>query len=274
MRIKTKADIKRDASRGRAAQAPADGATPTSHLLEGDPAQPRLMARRDEARACRDEGWRPPQPSRATRTWGLKSSGSMRALLASIGDSLIGCESGQEWKTAVISAAHPRIVAIREQAEAVEYVDGGATRRHVPDFVVDTTEQRREALIVKPDRWGAGAARLAATLESQRAGGIDAFHHVGDTQTVRSVVQAADLIGVVRRDGPASDHPEVVRLRAAIDRAMTIEEVVAGSEDPGTSFRAVVRLIADGHVRVVDGWSIAHEKTVEPCASRDREVRS
>lgn len=264
--MRTRTNTKTTNIEDAAEPAPTVDATPAGRLLEGDPPRLRLTARREEARAKLADGWRPPLPSRATRTWGLKSRGSMRVVIASIGDNLIACESGQEWKTALVAAAHPRIAAIREQAEAVEYVDGDVARRHVPDAVVTTVEGREEALIVKPDRWGAGARRLATMLTEQQAGGLDGFHHVGDTKLARSIVKAADLIGVVRRDGPASDDPEVVRMRATIDRPMTIEEAVAGAVDTGKAFRAVVRLIADRHVRVVGGWGITHDGTVEPCA--------
>ena len=273
MRNNTKTKASDDASGAGSPRASTGDAAPAGRLLEGDPPRLRLAARREEARAGLGEGWRAPLPSRATRTWGLKSSGSMRVLIASVGDHLIACESGLEWRTAVVAAAHPRVVAVREQAEAVEYADGNVARRHVPDFVVSTVEGREEALIVKPDRWAAGATRLAATLDARRAGDLDAFHHVGGTKLARSIVKAADLVGVVRRDGPASGDPEVARLRAAIDRPMTIEQAVEGANDPGVAFRAVVRLIADGHVRVTDGWGITHDRTVEPCAVVGGEAR-
>lgn len=88
---------------------------------------------------------------------------------------------------------------------------------------------------------------------------------LGDVATPRSLVRRADLIDVVRRDGPCADAPEVVRMRAVIDRPMVIADAIVASGDGDLGFQAVVRLIADGCVRMRDGWSITREKTVEPC---------
>ena len=233
--------------------------------MTGDPLRLRLTEARERIRANLGPGWRPPAPPTATRIPALKSKGSMRVLMASMDDVLAPCESGGEFNDVRVSRARPDVVAVHVQTEPVAYVDeDGVERHHTPDVVLTRRDRSREAHVVKPDHRAAAARRLVRTFNERRVGGIDRWRHVGDAALPRSVVKRADLIGWVRRDGPFPNDPVLERVRALVDRPMTVAEAVAASEAGGWGYRAVVRLIADGVLRTRDGWTIAYERTVEP----------
>ena len=242
--------------------------TPAERLMTGDPLRLRLTEARDRTRANLGPGWRPPAPPTATRIPALKSKGSMRVLMASMDDVLTPCESGGEFNDVRVSRARADVVAVHVQTEPVAYVDeDGVERRHTPDVVLTLSDGSREAHVVKPDARAEAARRLARTFDRRRVGGIGRWRHVGDAALPRSVVRRADQIAWVRRDGPFPGDPVLERVRAFVDRPMTVAEAVAGSGAEGWGYRAVVRLIADRVLRMRNGWTIAYERTVEPVAA-------
>ncbi len=211
-----------------------------------------------------EPGWRPPAPSRATRTWSPTSQGSMRATMAVHGDRLYEAESGGELKLLKVLAADPRIVAFQEQPAAVRYRDGDVARRHVADALAEDVDGRRIAFDYRPERRAAPVKRATRLLNEQRPDGVDAWRHVGDAKLPRDLVRRADLILTVRRDGPGADDPAVARMRATVDRPMSVDDAVTRSGLGGLGFRAMVHLIDVGTLRIANGCAIDYGETVEP----------
>lgn len=100
--------------------------------------------------------------------------------------------------------------------------------------------------------------------EGHREPEVDTWLPVGNSAMVRSLVGTSDLMATALRTGPAATAPEVERMLGVVVRPMSISEAVALSGGGAESFGAVVRLVADGRLRIRDGWSISPEKTVEP----------
>ena len=129
---------------------------------------------------------------------------------------------------------------------------------------VETRDGRRIALDYRPERRAAPVRRVTRLLNEQRPGEVDAWLHVGDAKLPRDLVHRADLVLTVRRDGPGADDPAVARMRAVVDRPMTVDEAVARSGDGGAGFRAMVHLIDVGTLRIAGSCRIDYGETVEP----------
>lgn len=80
----------------------------------------------------------------------------------------------------------------------------------------------------------------------------------------RSALNTADLLASVVREGPGARAPEIRRILAVVKHPMSIAHAIATSETGQRGFEAVVQLIADGRLRIRDGWSILPGKTIEP----------
>lgn len=262
--MRTRTNTKTTNTEYVAEQASTVGSTPAARLLEGDPPRLRLTARREEARAKLADGWRPPLPSRATRTWSPTSQGCGRATMAVHGDILGEAESIGEFKLLKVVAADPRVATFQEQPDGVTYQDGSSERRHVADVLVETRDGRRIALDYRPERRAAPVRRVTRLLNERRPGDVDAWVHVGDAKLPRDLVRRADLILTVRRDGPRADDAAVARMRAVVDRPMSVDDAVARSGLGGLGFRAMVHLIDIGILRISGGYRIDYGETVEP----------
>ncbi len=81
-----------------------------------------------------------------------------------------------------------------------------------------------------------------------------------------------DLVAAVERDGPASNHPAVARMREFVDRPMTVRAAVAEADVGPIALGALVRLVVDGLAQVRDGWSIRPEGIVTPSGDDEQAV--
>lgn len=156
-----------------------------------------------------------------------------------------------------------RLTVRREQARAALVRIAGLGARRPGLRKREHDRRRLEA------RAGARAtvARLVEhPIEVQHARGQDTWLRAGDARIARSVIRRADQIAAALREGPSPGDPLLERVRALVDRPMTVAEAVSASQAGDRGYRAVVRLIADGVLRMRDGWAIAPEKTVEPVA--------
>ena len=220
----------------------------------------------------RDGGWPPPYfpplGSLRSRDWNLKTEFAGRTVLPTPGNRSLHGESWSEGKAALCLMADPRVRLVQEQPALVKYVDlAGKERDHTVDLLAHMHDGSRTAVLVKPRAIAIeedllGMMRLlAAQVPVSFA---DRWMHMHEGHMTRDVVDNAGLIVGVLTDGPRSDDALVGRIAAMVDIPTRIRDVVRSLG--ADAFRAVVRLIADGALRVSDGLLIHIDAMVAPVA--------
>lgn len=217
--------------------------------------------------ATLDDLWRPPGPSRATRTFNRRSRGSGRSLM--VGGAKpreIQCESGHEARCATILLTRRDVVDVWEQPDPVPFVDVDGSRHfHTFDFLVRMNDGKRVAIAVKPfataekHRWREKIAHIAA----QAGHFADGFVLVTGRNLPRDTVRDARLILSCRRDDRPGDDARVRAVVAGLGGPSTIGDIVTLSGLDGHGFRAVVRLVDEGVLEVVDGSRIDYPTLVK-----------
>ncbi len=211
--------------------------------------------------------FRGPMPSASSRTWNRKTELSGREVLPSPSDRVIECESGGEGGAVLATLADPRVSNVFEQPRPVSYVDDeGVRRQHTVDLLALMRDGTRTAILVKPRRKAEtmNLGRLIQMLAAQVPRSFaDRWVHLHEGKLTRDVVRRGQLILRVRLDGPASDDPAVALMAATVDRPMRIGDAVAACGE-AADFWAVVRLVADGRLRVRGGTRLDLDATVEP----------
>ncbi|WP_237478678.1 hypothetical protein [Lichenibacterium dinghuense] len=115
-----------------------------------------------------------------------------------------------------------------------------------------------------------GAGRPIGRPDAADPVQFDQWRSLGEVAApMWSPSRRAEMVAAVLANGPAADDPAVVHMRGTITRPMMIAEAVLASGLGDDGLPAVVRLIADGLVRMRDGWSVAPERTVEPTPVED-----
>jgi hypothetical protein len=219
--------------------------------INTDPAAPRYCTLDDMCRS--------PAPSQASRVPSRRSKGSSRAL--DVGGSSpreIHCESGMEADFLTVMLARRDVVDVQEQPPTVTYIDeDGCQSDHTFDFLVEMQDGRKIVYEVKPfaravkHRWRDRIALIA----SQDEGFADGYALVTEKNFPRDVVHNAELIRSVRRNGPEYD--DCIReIVFSVRGRVKIGDIVARSGLDGDGFRAVVRLIDAGELKLVGGGRI------------------
>lgn len=177
----------------------------------------------------------------------------------------IMCESGLEKKAAHFLLTHPQVADLREQPNAIEWKDAeGQVRRHTFDFLATLLDGRKIAVAVKPTIQ-AERKRLRAVLE-HIAGQLpksfaDGVLLITDADLPRDVAHNAALLHHAKR-APEPSHEVIVRDLLEFPGRSTVGELVAASGLGGAGFRAVVRLIAAGTIKIVGNARIGYETSV------------
>jgi hypothetical protein len=157
-----------------------------------------------------------------------------------------------EEKTAYVLHAHPDFADLWEQPSAVKYIDEhGKKRRHIFDFLLLLKNGTRIAIQVKPKKrsakWKPILERIAAQIPRQFA---DYVLLLTEQDLPRSDVYNAMLIHAVRRDPPRGYDERLREIVATLNGSVRIADLVKHSGLAGHGFRAAVRLIANGELRV------------------------
>jgi len=199
--------------------------------------------------------WSPPRKGRGARAIGFRSKGSARAALP-INGFIEGAESGLELDSGLWMLAQPDIVDIVSQAPQVHYIDSdGKSHMFTFDFTSVHTDGSRTAHSVKP------AVKVASS-------GIEAIHRLLQRQMSPNVVNRINLITEEKlapedrfnaeaiyaaRRRPVPAHDAVIEgMIADLHGATTIGTLCRCSGLHGAAYRAVVRLIADRKLRLVE----------------------
>ncbi len=215
-----------------------------------------------------DDLWRPPAPSRATRTISRRPErgGSGRSLM--VGGAtphLIQSESGHEGQFAIVALTRRDVVDVWEQPDPVSFVDvDGVRHLHTFDFLLRMSDGKRIAVAVKPTKTAEkhGWREKIAHIAAQAGHFADGFVLVTGKHLPRDMVRDARLILSCRRDDRPDDDARVRAVVAGLDGAATISDIVALSGLDGHGFRAVVRLVDVGVLEVADGTRIDYPTLV------------
>jgi hypothetical protein len=220
--------------------------------------------------------WRPPGPSVATRIPSPRSRGSSRSsIVGGAEPRRIYCESGLEEKTAYVLHAHPNFADLWEQPSAVKYIDHhGKKRRHTFDFLLLLKNGTRIAIQVKPSKrsakWKPILERIAAQMPRRFA---DYVLLLTEKDLPRNDVYNAMLIHAVRRDPPRGVDERLREIVMTLNGSVRIADLVKHSGLEGRGFRAVVRLIANGELRVHGGGRIDYGTSVSRAATAEADAR-
>lgn len=173
------------------------------------------------------------------------------------------CESGLEKKVAHFLLTHPQVADLREQPDAVQWLDAeGTLRRHTFDFLVTLKDGRKLAVAVKPKARRRRLDQILAAIANQVPTGFaDGVLVMTDEDVPRDVVHNAALLHHCRR-GANPTHDAIVQRLVATPGRGTVGQLVAASELGGAGFRAVVRLIANGTIQVQGGARIGYDTPV------------
>ncbi|MEJ1935271.1 TnsA endonuclease N-terminal domain-containing protein [Nostoc sp. NIES-2111] len=213
--------------------------------------------------------WRPTAPSRASRTISRRSNRSGRVTIVTANDHRrIHCESYLEARVAYVLLARPDVADVSEQPAAVKYRDeDGRSRLHFFDFLVTRRDGTRIAVAVKPAKVArrknllALLARIAAQLPP---GFADAVLLLTDEDLTPALVANAKMIHSVRRGRDPELDARVAALAAELNGRVTVATLVEVLGAAGEGFRAVVRAVADGILRLVGRGEIGYGTWLEP----------
>lgn len=211
------------------------------------------------------ELWTPPAPSRGLRHIGMRSRGSSRGHIV-LDDCLLDFESRLERDVALAFLARPDTASVVEQSPIVEWVDDdGTVHEHVFDLHVTKTDGTRVAVFVKPSKLVKPSMRRMLVLIAAQMSPLVAQRVllVTERKLSRADRHNAELIQEVRREPYPEDDAVIADLIASLDGPVRIADLVEDSGLHGFGFRAVVRGIADGKLRLVKRGMIAHSALVE-----------
>ncbi|POR42180.1 hypothetical protein CRT23_15005 [Methylobacterium sp. V23] len=200
----------------------------------------------------------PPLISDASRRIIVPQKGSLRGALVTRDGKprIINYESNAERRVLLVLLARPDVVDVREQVEPVRFVDAdGKARGHTFDFKVLRRNGQTTLIAVKQSQWVERHPEFQETLACIAAqvprSIADRVVLMTELDASRDAVHNAKLIHSVRADGTESHVDALRKITASLIGTTTVGSLVAASGLFGLGFRAVVRLIDDGTLRVV-----------------------
>ena len=208
---------------------------------------------------------RPPRDSRASREIKIGDKGSVSgAIIAN--NFKTWFESQLEYWVLLILLARWDVLDVWEQPTAVEYVDDdGVVRVHTFDFLVTLRDGTRIAIAVKPaakvveSRIQRTVDLIAEQMSPDFAGYAqlitDKFFTVDDQIN-------AQLIHAVKNDFEPEDDAVVAKLIQKLRGETTIAKLVEASGIKGYGFRAVVRSIGAGQLKLIEPCVIDYDSVV------------
>lgn len=206
-----------------------------------------------------------PPPSRSSRAISLHSKGSVRGF-----DFFDGrqtwYEAEIELKFGFLAKARPDVAAVVEQPPAVRYVDDdGVERRHTFDWLVVMKDGTRLLVAVKPaalvEKSGIrDVIRLVSEQISRTVAGYVVLFT--DEQLTAVDLFNANLLHHVLKDEFPEDDAIVTRIASGLRGSETIASLVDRSKLGGWGFKAIVRAIADGRLRLIEYRKIDYDAVV------------
>jgi TnsA endonuclease N terminal len=227
----------------------------------------KYMARDPSLRPARPSRGRnrTPRASRATREIKIGDKGSVSgALIAN--DIKIWFESQLEYWVLLVLLARWDVLDVWEQPTPVEYVDDdGVVRVHTFDFLVTLRDGTRIAIAVKPagEVVESRIQRIVDLIAEQMP---PAFAGYAKLLTDKSFTMEdrinAQLIHAVKDDNEPEDDAVVAKLVKKLRGETTIAKLVEASGIQGYGFRAVVRAIGAGRLKLTEACVIDNDSVV------------
>ena len=174
---------------------------------------------------------------------------------------VVGAESHLEFNYGLCLAAHPDTAYLQEQVLFVWRDPVGDLRDHFFDFVVTHSDGSKLAYTVKPMVWNRGefAEDMPHIAEQARASGrFSDVRLLSDTDLDRVSLFNAKLLHACRAGVPAHDAVarSVVQGMAGV---VALRVLVEQTGLAGDGFRALVRLIRSGHLRLRNHEHISYD---------------
>ncbi len=208
-----------------------------------------------------------PLPSHSSRAINLHSKGSVRGF-----DFFDGrktwYEAELELKFALLAKARPDVLEIAEQPPAVTYFDDdGVECRHTFDCLVIMTDGSRRLVAVKPaDLVESSGIRTVIRLvrdQLSRSIADDIVLFTEEKMTAVDLANAGLMHHVLKEAGKfPKDDAVITKLAKHLRRPETIASMVERSKLGGWGFKAIVRAIADGRLRLVDYRKIDYDAVI------------
>jgi hypothetical protein len=193
--------------------------------------------------------------SRSSRKINLHSKGSVRGF-----DFFDGrqtwYEAELEIKFGLLAKARPGVTEVVEQPPAVQYVDDdGVVRRHTFDWLV--VNGCRQLVAVKPaalvEKSGILRIRELVAAQISRSVADEIVLFTEEKLTAVDLFNAGLMHHVMKEAKTFPDDDAVVtKLAKRLRRPATIASLVERSKLDGWGFKAIVRAIVDGRLRLVE----------------------
>lgn len=218
-----------------------------------------------------DGAFRTPMPSPSSRHWGDRCPRATRATGVTRDGRVYECESGLEYRQVNGFLARADLASIREQPPELRFVwADGTPGRHTVDLLVRLRSGATYAVLIKPTS-KVEASRVEEIRDLLAAQAPRSFANywvvVSERDVPRHVVANGIIIEDVRLHGPDSDDPLVSRIAALVTGRMTVAAATRLTGGGGEAFRALVRLLADGRLRLCHGVRIGMAALIEPVAT-------
>lgn len=213
------------------------------------------------------EWWTPPEKSRGLRKFKLTSRASSRGI-SIIDRRCVKHESRGERKATMIVRARPDTLKVIEQSPRIEYVDAdGVVHEHTFDLHVFRTDGSKAAIDVKPAAKvkSSGIRQLHTLLAGQLSPRTaDELVVMTEKMYTRADLYNAELMHSLRRQHFPDDDETILRLVRRMKGPSPIADLLKRSKLAGYGFNAVVRAIADGHLRMIERRRIEYPAIVAP----------
>ena len=215
-----------------------------------------------------DDAFSYPKPSPSSRHWGDRCPRAARATGVTRDGRVYECESGLEYRQVNGFLSRADVESIREQPPELRFMwADGSPGRHTVDLLVRLRSGATYAVLIKPTSRveASRVEEIRDLLAAQAPRSFADYWVVVDERDVpRHVVANGVLIEDVRLHGPAPDDPLVSRVAGIVTRRMTVAAAAQMVGGGGDAFRALVRLLADGRLRLCHGVRIGMAALVEP----------
>lgn len=209
-------------------------------------------------------GRAPVRPSTGQLNVSLGSNISMRGHIITPDNRVMIYHSRTEHDAIMAHMYRPETRDLREQVKFEWHDEAGEVRSHYFDFVQHTTDGRKLAYMVKAAARVRGSFAEKAPIIACQAidrGGYDDVRLLTEKDIDPVELANAMLIHGSRRPDPVPDEA-AARAVDMLEAAVTVGELVLRIGHHGMGFRAIVRLIGRGVLRLRDDERVTYASVV------------
>lgn len=211
------------------------------------------------------ELWTPPKPSQGMRVVPMRSRGSSHGHIV-LDECWLDFESRLERNVFLAFLARPDTAHLVEQTPRLVYRDDdGEYREHTFDLQITKTDGLKCAVFVKPSKLVRPEHRRMLNLLAEQTSPrvIQKILIITEEKLTRADLHNAELIQEVSRFPDASDDAAIFDLIGQMTGTAKIGDLVEASGLNGYGFRALVRALAAGEVRLTRPCMITNTAWIE-----------